>query len=192
MLDLPAGKKIILFDGHCNLCETSVQFVITDDHGTATALDCQAASGAKTCDLSVDTTKLSEGHYQVFAQSKETKVRSQAREFFVINSVPKLSLSFKAASGTDLGQVLNGRPEFNIVADSQPVPFQRVEFRAIDASGNIAAVKRNDYVLKDMKMGWRTMTVKDGKYKILFHGELSYLGKLYTADSAAVDVTVKK
>ena len=31
MLDLPAGKKIILFDGHCNLCETSVQFVIKHD-----------------------------------------------------------------------------------------------------------------------------------------------------------------
>ena len=31
MLDLPVGKKIILFDGHCNLCETSVQFVIKHD-----------------------------------------------------------------------------------------------------------------------------------------------------------------
>jgi len=31
MLDLPAGKKIILFDGFCNLCETSVQFVIKHD-----------------------------------------------------------------------------------------------------------------------------------------------------------------
>ena len=171
--------------------DASVQFVLTDDHGTANAVDCQAASGAKTCDVAFDTTKLAEGHYQVFVQSKETKVKSQAREFFVINSVPKLSLSFKAAEGTNLGQVLNGRPEFNIVASSQPVPFQHVEFRAIDESGKIAAVKRNDYVLTDMKMGWRTMTVKDGKYKILFHGELSYLGKLYSADSAAVDVTVK-
>ncbi len=31
MLDLPAGKKIILFDGLCNLCEASVQFVIKYD-----------------------------------------------------------------------------------------------------------------------------------------------------------------
>lgn len=31
MLDLPVGKKIILFDGLCNLCEASVQFVITYD-----------------------------------------------------------------------------------------------------------------------------------------------------------------
>jgi predicted DCC family thiol-disulfide oxidoreductase YuxK len=31
MLDLPIGKKIILFDGLCNLCEASVQFVIKFD-----------------------------------------------------------------------------------------------------------------------------------------------------------------
>ena len=31
MLDLPVGKKIILFDGLCNLCESSVQFVIKYD-----------------------------------------------------------------------------------------------------------------------------------------------------------------
>jgi predicted DCC family thiol-disulfide oxidoreductase YuxK len=31
MLDLPQNKKIILFDGVCNLCESSVQFVIKHD-----------------------------------------------------------------------------------------------------------------------------------------------------------------
>ena len=31
MIDLPKGKKIILFDGVCNLCESSVQFVIKYD-----------------------------------------------------------------------------------------------------------------------------------------------------------------
>ena len=31
MLDFPKGKKIILFDGICNLCESSVQFVIKYD-----------------------------------------------------------------------------------------------------------------------------------------------------------------
>ncbi|WP_298223202.1 thiol-disulfide oxidoreductase DCC family protein [Flavobacterium sp.] len=31
MLELPTGKKIILFDGVCNLCEASVQFVIKHD-----------------------------------------------------------------------------------------------------------------------------------------------------------------
>ena len=31
MIDLPENKKIILFDGVCNLCETSVQFIIKHD-----------------------------------------------------------------------------------------------------------------------------------------------------------------
>lgn len=31
MLNLPIDKKIILFDGVCNLCETSIQFVIKHD-----------------------------------------------------------------------------------------------------------------------------------------------------------------
>lgn len=29
--DLPKNKKIILFDGICNLCDTSVQFIIKND-----------------------------------------------------------------------------------------------------------------------------------------------------------------
>ncbi len=29
--DLPSDKKIVLFDGVCNLCETSVQFIIQHD-----------------------------------------------------------------------------------------------------------------------------------------------------------------
>ena len=31
MLDLPKNKKIILFDGVCNLCDASVQFIIKHD-----------------------------------------------------------------------------------------------------------------------------------------------------------------
>uniref|UniRef100_UPI0037C14C6F thiol-disulfide oxidoreductase DCC family protein n=1 Tax=Flavobacterium sp. TaxID=239 RepID=UPI0037C14C6F len=31
MLNLPANKKIILFDGVCNLCEQSIQYVIKHD-----------------------------------------------------------------------------------------------------------------------------------------------------------------
>jgi predicted DCC family thiol-disulfide oxidoreductase YuxK len=31
MIDFPKGKKIILFDGVCNLCDASVQYVIKHD-----------------------------------------------------------------------------------------------------------------------------------------------------------------
>lgn len=30
-MEIPKGKKIILFDGVCNLCESSVQFIIKHD-----------------------------------------------------------------------------------------------------------------------------------------------------------------
>lgn len=33
--DLPSDKKIVLFDGVCNLCETSVQFIIQHDKNDA-------------------------------------------------------------------------------------------------------------------------------------------------------------
>ena len=31
MLDIPKNKKIILFDGVCNLCDSAVQFIIKHD-----------------------------------------------------------------------------------------------------------------------------------------------------------------
>lgn len=31
MIDLPKGKKIILFDGVCNLCDSAVQYIIRHD-----------------------------------------------------------------------------------------------------------------------------------------------------------------
>ncbi|MBC7396932.1 MAG: C1 family peptidase, partial [Bdellovibrionales bacterium] len=171
--------------------DASVQFLLTDDQGKNYSADCQAERSASTCNMKIDTNKVPEGHYQVVAISKASKMRSQVRHFFVINSVPKLALSFTAAPDTHLDHDLSGRPEFLIKAPSSPVPFQHLEFRAIDASGKIVARKSNDYVIPEMKMGWRTMTVPNGKYKILFHGELNYSGKMYSVDTPGVDVTVK-
>jgi len=170
--------------------DASVEFVITDDQGNNTSADCQASAAGK-CDLAFDTTKLKEGHYQIAATSKSSKTTSQVREFFILNSVPKMSLSFVAKAGTDLGTVLNGRPEFIVTASMNPVPIQHVEFRAIDSTGKIASIKANDYVLGTMDMGWRTLTVPSGKYKILFHGETTYLGKVYSVDSNSFNVSVE-
>ena len=32
MMDIPENKDLILFDGVCNLCSSSVQYVIERDH----------------------------------------------------------------------------------------------------------------------------------------------------------------
>jgi C1A family cysteine protease len=173
------------------LSRANVQFHLTGDNGrdAIPAVSCLAATSDGTCSASLDTTQLKEGRYEIFADTGGSK--SQVREFFVLNHEPKLSLSFTPVDGVDLTQPLNGRPEFNIVADGGAVPIQHVEFRAIDSSGKIAAIKGNDYVLPQMRMGWRTVTVPDGKYTILFHGQTTYNGKVYSVDSNSYSITVK-
>jgi len=47
--DLPSDKKIVLFDGVCNLCETSVQFIIQHDkNDTFRFASLQSEIGKKT------------------------------------------------------------------------------------------------------------------------------------------------
>ena len=167
-----------------------VKFVVTADSGNAVqTLDCGSVS-ASSCQANVDTTAMKEGHYTIMAQGKETGAKSQTREFYVINSEPKMSLSFKGASGVDLTKPLDGRPEFVITATSSPVPMQHIVLQVLDASGKVVSSKDNPDVLPVNQMGWRTVTVKDGKYSMRIHGEMPYNGKLYAVDSASVPITV--
>jgi len=171
---------------------SDIQFHITDSSGRDIKSVSCANQAAQGCAAALDTTQLKEGHYEIYAASASLpSLKSQVREFYVLNSEPKMNLSFTPVAGVDLSKPLNGRPEFNITADFSPVPIQHVEFRVIDSSGKIASVKTNDYVLSQMRMGWRTVTVSNGSYKILFHGETHYNGKLYTVDSPSVNITVQ-
>lgn len=168
----------------------SVSFHILDDQGNAVStVTCSTIMNSNGCAGSLDTTQLKEGRYQIFATNGS--VQSQTREFYVINSVPTATLSFVAASGTDLTKPVKDRPQFNITAAYSPVPIQHLEFRAIDQTGKIASIRSNDFVLPQMLMGWRTMTVPSGQYTILFHGETTYLGKVYSVDSNAMTITVQ-
>jgi C1A family cysteine protease len=169
----------------------NVYFRVVDANQRQVIGSACSATTDQDCILTVDTTRLSEGRYEISAESSSAAVKSQTRAFYVINSEPKLELSFDAAAGTDLTKPLSDRPEFMVHAKSSPVPMEHVEFRAIDADGKIVAIKGNDDVLNEMKMGWRTTTVPDGNYQILFHGELSYLGTTYSVDSKPVSVSVK-
>jgi len=166
-----------------------VTFKVSGTDGRSADVACTTATGSDTCSAHVDTTQMREGRYEIYAQTGAS--RSQVREFFVINSAPQMAISFQAADGTDLTKPLTGRPEFKIHAQFSPVPIQHVEFRAIDSTGKIAARKSNDYVLEDMQMGWRTMTVPDGHYTLVMHGETTYQGKVYAVDSNTFSVTVK-
>ncbi|MEO5968470.1 MAG: C1 family peptidase [Bdellovibrionia bacterium] len=171
--------------------ENSLQFRVFDSKGLEVlTLPCGSAN-TQNCSAQIDTTTLKEGRYQVVVEtSAKSLQRSQIREFYVINSEPKMTLSFVAAEGTNLNAPVHGRSEFLIHATFSPIPIQYIEFRVFDQSGKIVSVKGNQFVLEQMKMGWRANGVPNGRYKILFHGETQYLGKVYGVDSNAMNITL--
>ena len=170
-----------------------MQFRISDNKGVDVLIVPCGSVTAQNCSAHVDTTALREGRYQVVVEnSAKITQRSQTREFYVINSEPKMTLSFVAAEGTDLMAPIHGRLEFLVHATFSPVPIQAVEFRVLDQSGKIVSVKKNQFVLEKMKMGWRPNGVPNGKYKLLFHGETHYLGKVYSVDSNSINIDLSQ
>jgi C1A family cysteine protease len=165
---------------------------VTDTTGQeVSSLACVAQTDGGTCSALLDSTQMKEGRYQVYAEAPGTTVRSQVRQFFVINSEPQMSLTLAPIQGLDLTAPLNGRPEFDIHSTSSPVPLQNLTFRAIDGNGNVIILSENDYILDQMRMGWRTAIIPNGTYTILLHGEIPYNGKTYSVDSNAFAVTVQ-
>ena len=185
-----SGKQNFTIEG-----DTSAEFFLSGgSNGKNVSIDCAAGSrihGAKLCTTSLDTSKLAEGRYEIYAQSKTTKVKSQVREFFILNSVPKMEISFTPAAGVDLSKPVKDRPEFIVKTKTSSVPLQYVEFRVFDSSGKLVSRKGNEYVLENMQMGWRSTSVPNGNYSILFHGEITFNGKVYGVDSPAVKIAVK-
>lgn len=181
-----SSKKYLTVEG-----DNNVEFFLKGANGKNLSIDCINPSGSKLCTSMLDSNTLAEGRYEIFAQSKTTKVKSQVREFFVVNTIPKMEISFTPASGTDLSKPIKGRPEFIVKAKTSSVPFQYVEFRVLDSNGKIVSRKGNEYVLEKMQMGWRSNSVPNGDYSVLFHGELNVAGKLLSVDSPAVKISIK-
>jgi hypothetical protein len=166
-----------------------VQFHLVDPtRAGETTIDC-TTTNAQGCATEVDTAGLREGRYEIYSDSDS--VKSQTREFFVINSEPKQSFTLTPVKGVDLTNPVKDRIEFLVKADFSPVPPQRLEFRVLDKAGNVVNTKSSDIVLEQMKLGWRTATVPNGQYTILLHGETNYAGKVYAAESNSFLVTVK-
>jgi C1A family cysteine protease len=149
-----------------------------------------AATTSTDCSVNVDTTQLAPGHYEVNLVSADGK-QSQTREFFIVNNVPEISISMTPADGTDLSVPLNGRPEFVILSNSSPVPIQDLRLEVLDQTGAVVSTNDNKYVVPEMDMGWRTITVADGSYTIRAHGEINYRGQTYSADSNKFSISVK-
>jgi hypothetical protein len=176
-----------------NMTAQDVKFHIAGGDGkdVKTFACVSADKGITGCSSALDTTQLKEGAYQIYAESPSTSVKSQVRQFYVINSVPQLSLAMTGASGVNLSAPISGRPEFSITSSSSPVPIQRIQFRVVDSTGKAVETKNSDMVLSQMQMGWRTNLVPNGQYTITLHGEITYLGQIYSADTPAISVTVQ-
>ncbi|NBU79814.1 MAG: thiol-disulfide oxidoreductase DCC family protein [Sphingomonadaceae bacterium] len=106
MSDLPKGKKIILFDGVCNLCNSSVQFIIKYDRkDSCRFIPLQSELGQKIVKhIGIDITKFdsivlyepgSAYYIKTEAVFKILKELNSVYKFFLIFSIlPKSVLNF--------------------------------------------------------------------------------------------------
>jgi C1A family cysteine protease len=148
-------------------------------------------AGGTGCVTALDTTTLPDGRYELLAKVAGSKIFSQVRSFYVANSVPKnLTITFVGDAGVDMTQPLSDRPVFVVTSTASPNPFEHMSF-VLRQNGKVIASRASDLVLPTMKIGFRTNTVPNGDYEILFEGVVHGAGKLYTIDSPAVKVTFK-
>lgn len=141
------------------------------------------------CTLSVDTTNLKDGRYEVYAKSNSKK--SQVREFLVLNHEPSTSISFTGTSGVDLKKPQTGRIEFDIDVKASPVIPQKVTFYVEDQTGKVVAKRVTDEVVEQMRLGFRTNTVPNGKYTIYYTAETPFAGSVITVVSNKEIITTQ-
>jgi C1A family cysteine protease len=162
---------------------------VKDDNGNEVAVYSCVAGSDQSCMAPVNTITLKEGRYQVYAESASAKVQSQIREFYVINSEPKMTLSVRAGAGTSFSK-LHDHAVFWIGTESTPVPMQHMLFQLIDKDGKVAFQKSNNFVLPNVKMGWWTTEVPNGDYTVQYTGQTNYHGRVYTAQADPIPVTI--
>jgi hypothetical protein len=155
---------------------------------TLAAISC-SVSTPDGCAGEVDTTGIPDGRYEVYSESAGAK--SMVREFYVLNTAPKMEIKVTPATGVNLGAPVNGRPEFDVVANYAPVPIESLELRVMDPSGKIVSRKGSPFVTPQMTIGWRTLSVPDGDYTLSIHGETKVGTNVYAVDSNVLSLTVK-
>ena len=154
-----------------------------------TTLAC-ARGGATDCISTLDTTQLADGRYEMIAKSGTSNAFSEVRSFYVVNQVPtNLSIDFSGAD-VDLTQPVKGRIEFNLTTKSSSVPFHSVTL-LLRQNGQVIAQRTTDMVLPSMKVGFRTNTLPNGDYELLFRGELPAAGQVITTDSKSMTLKFK-
>jgi C1A family cysteine protease len=155
------------------------EVVIKGDTDAVNVVACESAKA--NCELSVDTTSLKDGRYEVYAKSNSKK--SQVREFFVVNHEPTTTISFTGSAGVDLSKAQKGRIEFDIDVKASPVIPQKVTFYVEDQNGKVVSKRVTDEVVEQMRLGFRTNTLPNGKYTIYYTAETPFNGAMITSVS---------
>lgn len=154
-----------------------------------TTLGCEKLNDTK-CINNLNTKTLADGKYELSVQALDnSKLFSTVRSFTVLNSVPVMNVSFVGATGVDLAKPVTGRIEFDITTKSSPVSIQKIDFLVLDSNGKVVSKRTTDVVLPKMKLGFRTNSVPNGKYDILYRATITVGGKTYTQDSNKFRIT---
>lgn len=156
------------------------EVVITGETDTMNIVSCQGTTTSE-CGMAIDTQKLKDGRYEVYAKSGDKK--SQVREFLVVNHEPQTSISFAGARGVDLKKPQKDRIEFDIDVKASPVIPQKVTFIVEDSTGKIIVKRVTDQVVEHMRLGFRTNTIANGSYKIYYIAETPFNGSMSQAKS---------
>jgi predicted DCC family thiol-disulfide oxidoreductase YuxK len=98
MLNLPSNKKIILFDGVCNLCNSAVLFIIRRDaQDVFRFVALQSTMGEEICDfIGVDSSKMDSiilyepGLAYYYKSEAALKIASQLGLFYSLSAVFKI------------------------------------------------------------------------------------------------------
>jgi C1A family cysteine protease len=187
----PAGHEYVSGEKNIQISLSKAapsEVVITGETDSVNTVACKAVDSTS-CSLSVDTTSLKDGRYEVYAKSNSKK--SQVREFLVVNHEPSSTISFAGASGVDLKKAQTGRIEFDIDVKASPVIPQKVTFYVEDESGKVVAKRVTDEVVEQMRLGFRTNTLPNGKYTIYYTAETPFNKNMVVAVSNKEVMTTK-
>ena len=164
------------------------EIVISGETDKINLAICQNTSTTN-CTQSIDTANLKDGRYEVYAKSN-SKI-SQVREFLVVNHEPQSTISFKGAGGIDLKKPQTGRIEFDIEVKASPVIPQKVTFYVENEAGVVVTKRVTDDVVEQMRLGFRTNAVPNGKYTIYYTAETPFAGKIITVVSNKEIITAQ-
>ncbi|MGZ3669769.1 MAG: C1 family peptidase [Bdellovibrionota bacterium] len=160
----------ISIQGYSSFANTSkLSFDYTGPNAIRGSATCEGAS----CSLSLSTRNMADGRYEgTLSATHDGKVSSSDKRFFyVVNQKPNATLTF-SPKGFDASQPIKARVEFDISADSAPVPLSSLTL-VVKQGDKVIYTKGADLVLSKMTMGWRTIFVPNGSYTVQLIGHVA-------------------